>query len=379
MKKSILLVLTLVSLLLHAQDKIAVQKVNIKSTLFEEENNEIPKVIPLKKEYTAVANKINQFILEEFMIEGFQLKKEEDFRYSDCKFKYQLSPTHLYLKTEGEYLGPYPSPFERELIFNLKNGAVENNENIPFQAFFTLNGYLDFMEKHWLTEAKKEFVTAIKDCEGSEPYCSYYDIEKYEVTNNQLTISLTNDCYPHVAKACTPYLTKSFSKEVMKKFLSEWGYKILFNANYTSKKAIDKFIINQKERNNAENNIFLFGKINKLYPISMALTLSNKDNSVSGYYYYDKKKIKIKIKLRGTYSTNAISLNEFTNNQNTGNFSLKFSENYNEDGIFIDDNDNQSKYLTGNWSNNKNHFKIIFNAIVFNKYPKIMLAKQTKN
>jgi hypothetical protein len=355
------------------QEKYTVQKININSTLFADTKNEIPKIIPLKKEYTAVANTINKQILEEYSLEGFQLKKDEEFRYSDCSFSYQINPTHLFLKTEGGYLGPYPSEFEKEYIFNLKNGALENNENIPFQAFFTLNGYLDFMSKYWLTDVKKEFDTSIKDCEGSEPYCTYYDIDKYEVQNNQLSISLTNDCYPHVAQACTPYLTKSFSKEVMRKYLSDWGYRILFNSKYVANKGIEKFLINQKERGNAENNIFLFGKINKLYPISMALTLSKKDNTVSGYYYYDKKKIKIK--LSGTFSANSISLNEFTNNQNTENFSFEFKENYSDDGFYIYTNDEQSKYLTGNWLNQKSQYKVIFSEVLLNKESKNILGK----
>lgn len=373
MKNYVLLLVLLVSFITKGQDKIAVQKVNIASTLFADTKNEIPKIIPLKKEYTAVANTINKRILEEYMLEGYQLKKDDEFRFSGCSFSYQINPTHLFLKTEGGYLGPYPSEFEKEYIFNLKNGALENNENIPFQAFFTLNGYLDFMSKYWLTDVKKEFDTSIKDCEGSEPYCSYYDIEKYEVKNNKLSISLSNDCYPHVAKACTPYLTKTFSKEIMKKYLSEWGCRILFNANYVANKGIEKFLINQKERGNTENNIFLFGKINKLYPISMALTLSKKDNTVSGYYYYDKKKIKIKVS--GTFSANSISLNEFTNNQNTGNFSFEFKENYSDDGFSIYTNDEQSKYLTGNWSNKQSQFKVILNEVLFNKQFKYYVGK----
>ncbi|WP_366183903.1 hypothetical protein [Flavobacterium ovatum] len=356
-----------------SQEKYTVQKININSTLFADTKNEIPKVVALKKEYAAVANIINKQILEEYSLTGFQLNKDEEFRFSGCTFSYQINTTHLFLKIEGEYLGPYPSQFDNEYIFNLKNGALENNDNIPFQAFFTLNGYLDFMDNYWLNDIKKQFDISIKDCEGSEPYCTYYDIDKYEVQNNQLSISLTNDCYPHVVKVCTPYLTKSFSKEIMKKYLSEWGYRILFNANYVAYKGIEKFLINQKERDNAENNIFLFGKTNKLYPISMALQLSKKDNTVSGYYYYDKKKIKIK--LSGTFTGNSISLNEYTNNQNTGSFSLKFEENYKPDGFSIYENDDKSKYLTGNWSNQKSQFKVIFSEVLLNKESKNILGK----
>lgn len=365
MKKLTIFLLLQLSLVACSQKKIAVQRVIINSTLFADATNEIPKVIAEKKEYAAVANSINKQLLEAYMLEDFRLKKDEEFRFSGCTFSYQINPTHLFLKTEGGYLGAYPSQFENEYIFNLKDGTLENNESIPFQAFFTLIGYLDFMDNYWLNDAKKQFDNSIEDCEGTEPYCTYYDIAKYEVVDNQLSISLTNDCYPHVAQACTPVLTKTFPKETMKKYLSEWGYRILFTSKYGSSKGIEKFLSNQKERDHAENNIFLFGKINKLYPISMALQLSKKDNTVSGYYYYDKKKIKIK--LSGTFDKTSIMLNEFTNNQNTGNFNLKFEESYSADGFAIYGINERSSYIIGNWSNKKSMFKVLFNEVLFNK------------
>ena len=372
MKKLSFLLLFLFCFIASSQEKIAVKKVMIKSTLSFQSENEIPKVIALKKEFEPAVKKINQFILDEFMIEGYQLKKEEDFRFSGCTFEYQINPDYLFLKMEGGYLGPYPSEFEKEFIFNIKTGAIQDSRKIPFQALFTLNGYLDFMEKYWLPDIKKEFSVVTEGCEEIEPYCSYYDIEKYEVKDNQLSFSLTNDCYPHVAQACTPYLTKSVSKEVMKQYLNDWAYRMLFKDNYTSKNQIALFLMNQKEKPNCENNIYFFGKINNLYPISMALNLSKKDNSVSGYYYYDKKKIKIK--LSGTYSKKAILLNEFSNNVNTGKFSLKFEDDYNKKGFYIYENETNSQYLTGQWSNGKSDFQIIFNEVKFNQYNKALLG-----
>ena len=104
--------------------------------------------------------------------------------------------------------------FENEYIFNLNNGNLLENENIPFQAFFTLNGYLDFIDKYWLNDIKATFKESITDCEGTEPYCTYYDIEDYRVENNDLKFSITSDCYPHVAKACSPYLTKTAGRQI---------------------------------------------------------------------------------------------------------------------------------------------------------------------
>ncbi len=365
MKNILFFLLLLTSILCNSQDKIVVKTITIQSSLSFQSKNELPKVVALKKEFEASAKKINQFILKEYQIEDYQLKKDEDFRYSGCTFQYQVDDNYLFLKTEGGYYGPYPSEGENEYVFEIKTGEIVESESLPFQALFTLDGYLDFIDKYWIKDIQKEFAISTSDCEGTSPYCSYYDIENYEVIANKLSFSITNDCYPHVSQACTPYLTKEISKEILKLYLSDLGYKLLFKENYTSKKGIKKFLMNQKEKPNCENNMYLFGKINNSYPVSMALTLSKKDNTVSGYYYYDKKKQKIK--LSGKYSNNTIELSEYTNNQNTGNFVLKFETEYTDDGIFIYEPNQVHKYLTGKWFNDKTKYKIKFTAVKFNR------------
>lgn len=107
MKKNIFLLLLLTSIFCNGQDKITVKTITIQSTLSFQTKNELPKVVALKKEFEASAKKINQFILEEYQIEDYQLKKDEDFRYSGCTFQYQVDDKYLFLKTAGGYLGPY--------------------------------------------------------------------------------------------------------------------------------------------------------------------------------------------------------------------------------------------------------------------------------
>jgi len=366
MKNILFFLLLLTSTFCNGQDRIAVKTITIQSTLSFQSKNELPKVIALKKEFEESAKKINQFILEEYQIEDYQLKKDEDFRYSGSTFQYQIDDNYLFLKTAGGYLGAYPSEGENEYVFEIKTGEIVDSESLPFQALFTLNGYLDFVDKYWLKDIQKEFAISTSDCEGSPPFCSYYDIESYEVTSNKLSFSISNSCYPHAMLACSPVLNKTISKEILKPYLSDLGYRLLFKENYTSKKGIEKFLMNQKEKLNYENNIYFFGKMNNSYPISMALTLSKNDNTVIGYYYYDKKKQKIK--LIGKYSKDTIELSEYTNNQNTGNFILKFEREYNDDGIMIFEPNQPDKYLTGKWFNDKSKYKIKFTTVKFNRF-----------
>lgn len=366
MKNILLILLLSTPILCNSQNKIVVKTITIQSTLSFQSKNELPKIEALKKEFESSAKKINQFILEEYQIEDYQLKKDEDFRFSGSTFQYQIDDNYLFLKTASSYLGAYPSEGENEYVFEIKTGEIVDSESLPFQALFTLNGYLDFIDKYWLKDIQKEFAISTSDCEGTPPFCSYYDIENYEVIANKLSFSISNACYPHAMLACSPALNKSISKEILKPYLSDLGYRLLFKENYTSKNRIEKFLINLKEKPNCENNIYLFGKINNSYPISMALTLSKKDNTVIGFYYYDKKKQKIK--LRGKYSKNTIELSEYTNNQNTGNLVLKFESEYNDDGIMIFEPNQPDKYLIGKWFNDMSKYKIKFTTVKFNRF-----------
>lgn len=346
--------------------QIIVEKVKLIETIDSQYISEIPRVKDLSNKNNKIVEKINAEILDRFMINSFNQNEIKDFRWHEVECGSEIKGDILYIWFKGVYNGPYPSFGEDDFYFSLKNGELLKLTEIPFQSLFSLSGYLDFLNKYWLDGVKKEFATAIK-CAELEPYCSYYDIYSYRVEKNKLVINLIDDCYPHVVMACSPYYQISIKLDSIKPFLSDLGRYILIESNYMSKSIIEKFNENILLKPRMFNNLFFFGKLDNKYAFSMAINIDSA-KKITGYYYYDNKREKILLK--GQCINETISLIETHNQKTTGFFELMISKNYDSDGLFIydDDNENNSKYLTGKWlsADKKKVFNIKFTELKTN-------------
>ncbi|MCL2596409.1 MAG: hypothetical protein FWD66_01855 [Paludibacter sp.] len=346
MKSILFLLFLLVACVSFGQD-IVVEKVRLTNN--DNDVSEIPRVKDLKNANNVAVEKINAQILDRFMITGFEQNEklaEELTNWFGIECSSELKDDILYIWLSGTYYGAYDNDIEDCFYFNLKTGEELQMSEIQFQSLFTLSGYLDFINKYWLKGVKKEFKEAIK-CADSEPYCSYYDID-YSVDENKLSISLNDDCYPRVVRVCSPYYNLSIPLDSVKTYLNDVGKYILVESDYFSKSPIDKFIENKRLKEKIPDNVFLFGKIDDKYPISMAICI-DKQNQISGYYYYDNKLQKLN--LYGGKNGEDILLTEEVNGKITGFFELKISKDYNSKGFFIMANSNEEndEYLTGKW------------------------------
>lgn len=345
--KYILLIFILINTLVSYSQGIIVEKIKLTETVDNRYVSEIPKVKDLTNEKNPIVEKINSQILDRFMINSFKQSELEEFRWYEVGCSFEIKENILYISFAGEYYGAYPNYVEDEFYFDLKTGKPLKLSIIPFQALFTLSGYLDFLNKYWLEGVKKEFITAI-ECAEFEPYCSYYDIYNYSVKDKELTISLANDCYPHVAQACSPGYGISVKLDTLKQYLNELGKYILIESNYLSKTPIEKFLENEKLKEKTQNNLFIFGKINDKYPISMAINIDSQ-GEISGYYYYDLKLQKLLLK--GQQKDNTMLLKETIDNKQTGFFEFKISNEYDSNGFFLYDPNGNDKYIIGKWLN----------------------------
>lgn len=345
LKYMLLLIFLIVSSAVYSQ-KIIVEKIKLTETIDKKYVSEIPKVRDLTNSNNGIVDIINNQILERFMINSFIQKELEEFRWYEVECSSEIKGNILYISFNGEYHGPYPSYVEDEFFFDLKSGELLTKTIIPFQALFTLTGYLDFLNKYWLNGVKKEFKTAI-ECAEYEPYCSYYDIDNYTVKNRKLSISLVNDCYAHVSQACSPSYSISVELDSVRKYLNDLGIFILIESNNSSKSPIEKLIENEKLKDHVEKNVFLFGRIDDKYPVSIAINIDNQ--KVSGYYYYDKKLQKLTLK--GIKQDNVISLTETFDNQLTGFMEFTESTDYDPQGFYLYNGVDQQKYVTGIWMN----------------------------
>jgi len=341
----------LINTLISFSQEFVVQKVHLTESIENMYVSDIPKLKDLSNDNNPVVDMINSQILDRFMINSYEQSEIDEFRWFGVEFSSEIYEDILYISFTGEYIGAYPNGVTDELFFDLKSGESLKLTIIPFQALFTLSGYLDFLNKYWLEGVKNEFEAAI-ECAEFEPYCSYYDIN-YEVESNKLSISLTNDCYPHVAQGCSPAYRISVELDSVKQFLDNIGKYMLFESEYMNMTPIEKFLENEKLNDKVPNNVFLFGKMDDRYPFSMAINIDKKEQ-ILGLYYYDSKLQKINLK--GHSNDNTMFLTETVNNKQTGFF---------EFDINIDNNP-----IEGEWLN----FEKTKSLIV--KFGKIMLCKK---
>lgn len=327
-----LLIVFLINTLISYSQEFVVEKVQLTETVEKKYLSEIPRLKDLSNDRNPVVDGINSQILDRFMINSFVQSELEGFNWYEVRFSSEIKDSILYISFTGEYYGAYPNYVADELFFDLKSGAPLKITVIPFQALFTLSGYLDFLNKYWLEGVKNAFIEAV-ECAETEPYCSYYDINSYNVDSNKLSISLTDDCYPHVSQGCSPVYNISVELDSIKQYLNSIGKYILLESKYMTMTPIEKFLENEKLIEKVPDNVFLFGKIDDRYPFGMAINTDNKEQ-ILGLYYYDSKLQKINLK--GKINDNAMFLTEIVNNKQTGFFEFDINiENYPIEGSWL--------------------------------------------
>ena len=334
---------------------------------------DIPKVVDLSGMHSEIVKKINDQIRERFMISSFDQNELESLPWGFVDSHFDIKEKILYIWFSGEYNAASLSHEQDEFYFDLKTGELLSYTIIPFQALFTLNGYLDFINKYWLVGIRNKFKAAIECAEGELPYCDIYDIYSYSVTNNKLNISLpgAEDCYTRFYSYCSPSHNISVELDSLKEYLNESGKYILIKSSYLSKSSIEKYIDNEKLKDRIPNHLFIFGRIDDKYPFSMAINIDNQ-GKISGCYYYDKKLQKLT--LTGQKKGNVISLTETLNNKQTGFFEFKMSDKYDtydSNEFLLYDQNGNSKYLVGKWVNPEKTkiFDITFTGVKSNEKP----------
>jgi hypothetical protein len=334
-----LLIVFLINTLISYSQEFVVEKVQLTETVDNRSVSEIPRLKDKSDESNPVVDRINSQILDRFMISSYVQSVLEEFRWYEVECSSEIKENILYISFTGEYYGAYPNYVADELFFDLKSGEPLKLTEIPFQALFTLSGYLYFLNTYWLEGVKQEFINAI-ECAEMEPYCSYFDIS-YTVDSNKLSISLTDYCYPHMAQGCSPTYRISVELDSIKQYLNNIGKYMLIESNYMTMTPIEKFLKNEKLIVKVPNNLFLFGKIDDKYPFSMAINIDKKEQ-ISGLYYYDSKLQKINLKGQ---CNDTMFLTETVNNKQTGFFELDINvDNYPIEGKWL--NFEKTKSLT---------------------------------
>lgn len=348
MRNLLFLTFILATIGTQAQHAIVVDTVTLTETIDNSVVSRLPRVRDTSGRYTKVVAKIDSFLLDRFMINSFDQKELTEFRWYDVSFRSEVKDDLLFIAFAGEYYGAYPTNVEEEMFFDLRTGDYIQNEDIPFEALFTLKGYTDFLNRYWLTSVKGAFQKAV-DCAGDmDPYCSYYDIDWYQIKNGWFYFSLTNDCFPHAVRACAPDIMRSMPVDSLRQHLSPMGQKVLLDDAYTTRYGVDKCLYNQKMKGQIPTNLYLFGKIDARQAFTMAINLDTRSDKVTGYYYYDDKLQPLI--LTGKHTPQTITLIETVNKRPTGKFNIKIDREYKEGAYNLHHNPSGILYLSGHWS-----------------------------
>ena len=344
-KNSILAFLILIPFQSIAQ--IWVKAVEFTETVDHEYVSRLPKLTTTLEEKQEVVDKVNALILERFGLDSFSQNEQDEFRWYEIDFMHELQEDILWISYSGEYYGAYPNYIEEELFFDLNTGDELNNTAIPFQGLFSLHGYLDFLNRHWLPEVQMAFREAT-ECSGSEPYCSYYDITRYTVLGDKISLSLTDDCYPRVISACSPNVDVILPLDSLAPYLNEVGKALLLHQADHWNTRIDRLLYHDSISQRLPTHAYLFGKIDGQYPFSMALSFENSTGAIDGYYYYNRQGKNIQ--LTGSMQNGKVLLQEFFNDVETGSFEMELSSSYTSDAYYIYHPWEEGMYLSGTWS-----------------------------
>jgi len=332
-----------------AQSNFVVERIQLTNTIDKESKSFIPKLKDIANPKNPIVAKVNQHFMDRFEITSYNQRELEEFRWSELDFKSEILDNLLYISTSGEYYAAYPNYVEDEMFFNLSTGDLLKNTDIPFQALFSLKGYFDFMNKHWLPGARPAFKEALECSDSAELYCSYYDVDKYSYQANKSFIcTLSNDCYPHALLACAPGHSVTLMDDTIIPFLNDFGKDALITNHYSQLVGVRKYQYNKKIESQIPDNLFFIGKIGGKYEFSMALQLNPSTHKADGYYYYERKKIPIT--LSGTFGETSIQLEELSEGKITGRMLFTLSDRYAENAFLIYVSpDEGTTYVSGVW------------------------------
>jgi hypothetical protein len=303
----------------------------------------IPHVVLSNGKQNEITNAINKEILDRFMMESFKQSELEQFRWYDVDFTYKIQDSILMISFAGSYYGAYINDISENMFFNLKNGMTLKERIFPFSSFFSLDGYYDFLNKHWLSECNTAFQEAIQ-CVGYDPYCDCYDIDISFQHEMEIVLSLVPDCFARVSRGCSPVHDYTVPVSTFLPYLTNFGKSVVMDTLYKKGDDLQKFMYYQKNISKIPDYWFIVGKIDGKYAFSMALQFDDAKKEVKGYYYYENKKIKIPIS--GTLNNDSMVLIEKLNGKPTGMFEFAFYDSYKREGIALDD-----RYMECKWTN----------------------------
>jgi hypothetical protein len=219
-------------------------------------SSNIPHFVSLNND-TTTARLMNNAIKDYFQLSSFEPDKEKDFSWSDVNFTSEVGKDVVVLNIKGTYVAAYPTDYDEAVFISMKDGKVLHNVDISFPALFKEDGFFSVTDQYWKGKAQQKFVKAAQCASDLAPTCSLYGIN-FKVEGKNAVLTLNNqDCYPHVAAACSPSLEVNIPIEKLKPFLSDFGNKVIESGYFQKTSPLDRYQAAEQLKATMPNRLFI--------------------------------------------------------------------------------------------------------------------------
>jgi len=198
---------------------------------------EFPHLRSLRRGGQDVSDAVNGAIRRRFDIED-DSKPLDCWGWSGVEFTSNISERVLWIDWNGCYLGAYETCYAEHFAFDLADEGkpLEKVEFEPYQL----------LDPDW-TEACAAVMAEASECASFDAYCSC-DAPVYNFSKDGVSVSLSDDCYPHVALACTPTLQRTASLGDLDSLLTPLGRKVLLKTPYLKSDGLRRYLVYRRER-----------------------------------------------------------------------------------------------------------------------------------
>ncbi|MFT5724235.1 MAG: hypothetical protein ACI9JN_001353 [Bacteroidia bacterium] len=261
---------------------------------------------------TTVVEEINRAILNHFDLEEYEVKPEENYNWFIDTFIIELNDNIIYYNFRASFVSNRAYDHDWEVYFNLKTGEKYNGQFVDFHTLFKPDQYLPFIELYW----KPKTVEALRQayaCEVNGYIDEQHSVSRYFIKDDSINlISMSYRDFPTMYWECAPYVNFKLGVKDIRTSLTPAGNVFIDDMLQVGDSKLKVFEGNQRFIESAVDAMYVFGKVDSLYAMSMYLEINREKHEVSGWYYYDK--YKTNIELSGTIGDGEILLSEKTSN-----------------------------------------------------------------
>lgn len=300
----------------------------------------VPKLEAVNHNHFAMADKINQWVLDFYGMENWDDKYGGQWgQVSRSLTGYQITDDILVLDVYETHRG---SESNRKYFISLKSGNEIKPVDIPFSSLFKTDKYLPFIEEYWYEDLKQELINSYACCEVEDWLNDSllknlsYEVIGFSFTQDKLLLDEyrwgpSGPCWG----ACSTFLKKEINLSEIDSYFNDFGREIMRDTIYKKSKhyfgdswnedtSIEEVKYSYHLKDRIPENIYFLGEIAGKYPFKMSLNIldTGYEKQIAGSYFYNSNPGS-SIVLKGFKKEDTLKINEYVDGKITGHFTIK--------------------------------------------------------